>query len=53
MGSTKFVVEVHYGGRFDRRFHCEYLGGQVAVHKDSVGHDKLVISVECYTFKSL
>jgi hypothetical protein len=35
------VVEVHYGGRFNRRFGCQYLGCQVAVHKDSVDLNKL------------
>jgi len=41
MGSCKLVVEVHYVGKFDWRFGCEYLGGQVEVHRDSVGLDKL------------
>jgi hypothetical protein len=35
------VVEIHYGGGFNKRFGCQYLGYQVAVHKDSVDPDKL------------
>jgi hypothetical protein len=35
------VVEIHYGGRFNQRFGCEYLGGQVEVHKHSIDPDKL------------
>lgn len=41
MGSTNFVLEFHYGGRFDRSFGCEYVGGKVAIHKDIVDPDKL------------
>jgi hypothetical protein len=41
MAHNKLVVEVHFGGRFDRSFGCEYTGGEVELHKDSVDLDKL------------
>lgn len=41
MAHNKLVVEVHFGGRFDRSFGCEYTGGDVELHKDSVNIDKL------------
>ncbi|XP_062166992.1 uncharacterized protein LOC133873286 [Alnus glutinosa] len=41
MASSKFVVEVHFGGRFDWSFGCVYLGGEIEVHKVSVDLDKL------------
>jgi hypothetical protein len=41
MGSSELVVEVHYGGRFDRRFGCVYVGGEVGVHHEKVDLDKL------------
>lgn len=41
MASSKFVVEVHFGGRFDRSFDYVYLNGEVEVHKVSVDLDKL------------
>jgi len=42
MGSSELVVEVHYGGRFDRRFDgCVYVGGEVEVHHEKVDLDKL------------
>ncbi len=41
MARNKLVVEVHFGGRFDRSFGCEYTGGEVELHKDSVDLDKL------------
>jgi hypothetical protein len=41
MGSSELVVEVHYGGRFDRRFGCVYVGGEVEVHHEKVDLDKL------------
>jgi hypothetical protein len=42
MGSSELVVEVHYGGRFDRRFGCVYVGGEVEVHHEKVDLDKLL-----------
>jgi len=36
MRSSELVVEVHYGGRFDRRFGCVYVGGEVEVHHEKV-----------------
>jgi hypothetical protein len=41
MGSSELVVGVHYGGRFDRRFGCVYVGGEVEVHHEKVDLDKL------------
>ncbi|XP_062170546.1 uncharacterized protein LOC133876254 [Alnus glutinosa] len=41
MAHNKLVVEVHFGGRFDQSFGCEYTGGEVELHKDSVDLDKL------------
>jgi hypothetical protein len=41
MAHNKLVVEVHFGGRFDRSFGCEYTGGEVELHEDSVDLDKL------------
>jgi len=33
MASSKLVVEVHFGGRFDRSFGCVYSGGEVECTK--------------------
>jgi hypothetical protein len=41
MGSPNLVFEVHYGGRFDRHFGCEYVGGEVAVHHESYDPENL------------
>jgi hypothetical protein len=35
------VFEVHYGGRFDRTVGCQYMGGEVVVHTESVDSDEL------------
>lgn len=34
------VFEVHYQGRFDRRFGCEYVGGEVAIHHETYDLEK-------------
>jgi len=41
MTSSKLVVEVHFGGRFDWSFGCVYSGGEVEVHNINVDLDKL------------
>jgi hypothetical protein len=41
MGSSELVVEIHYKGRFDRRFGCVYVGGEVEMHHEKVNLDKL------------
>jgi hypothetical protein len=41
MESSELVVEVHYGGRFNWRFGCVYVGGEVEVHHEKVDLDKL------------
>lgn len=41
MGSPELVFEVHYGGRFDRHFRCEYVSGSAIVHHETFDHDKL------------
>jgi hypothetical protein len=35
------VFEVHYGGRFDKTVECQYMGGEVVVHTESVESDEL------------
>jgi hypothetical protein len=36
MTNSRLVFEVHYGGRFDRTVGCQYMGGDVVVHTESV-----------------
>jgi hypothetical protein len=37
----KLVFEINYGGRFDRKYGCIYVGGQVDVHPDNVDPDNV------------
>jgi hypothetical protein len=41
MSNLRLVFEIHYGGRFNRTIGCEYVGGEVAVHTESVDPDEL------------
>jgi hypothetical protein len=41
MGSPDLVFEVHYRGRFNMHFGCEYVGGEVAVHHETYDPEKL------------
>ena len=41
MENSRLVFEVHYGGRFNRTVGCQYMGGDVAVHTESVDPDEL------------
>jgi hypothetical protein len=34
------VFEVHYGGTLDMHFGCEYVGGEVALHRKSYDVEK-------------
>jgi hypothetical protein len=42
MSNSRLVFEIHYGGRFNRTIGCEYVGGEVAVHTESVDPDELL-----------
>jgi hypothetical protein len=35
------VFEINYGGRFDRKCRCIYVGGQVDVHPEHVDPDNM------------
>jgi hypothetical protein len=37
----KLVFEINYGGRFDRKYGCIYVGGQVDVHPNNVDPDNM------------
>jgi hypothetical protein len=37
----KLVFEINFGGRFDRKFGCIYVGGQMDVHLDEVDLDNM------------
>jgi hypothetical protein len=41
MCRLKLVFEINYGGRFDRKYGCIYVGGQVDVHPDNVDPDNV------------
>jgi hypothetical protein len=41
MSNSRLLFEIHYGGRFNRTTGCEYVGGELAVHKESVDPDEL------------
>jgi hypothetical protein len=41
MCRMKLVFEINYGGRFDRKYRCIYVGGQVDVHPDNVDPDNM------------
>jgi hypothetical protein len=41
MGFLDLVFEVHYRGRFNSHFDCEYVGGEVAVHHKTYDPEKL------------
>jgi hypothetical protein len=41
MSNSRLVFEIHYGGRFNKTIGCEYVGGEVAVHTESVDPDEL------------
>jgi hypothetical protein len=37
----KLVFKINYGGRFDRKYGCIYMGGEMDVHLDNVDLDNL------------
>jgi hypothetical protein len=41
MSRMKMVFEINYGGRFDKKYGCIYMGGQVDVHPDNVDLDNM------------
>jgi len=41
MCRIKLVFEINYEGRFDRKYGCIYVGGQVDVHPDNVDPDNV------------
>jgi len=41
MCRMKLVFEINYGGRFDRKYGCIYVGGQVDVHPNNVDSDNM------------
>jgi len=41
MCRIKLVFEINYEGRFDRKYGCIYVGGQVDVHLDNVDPDNV------------
>lgn len=45
MGSSKYVFEVCHGGRFDRHFGCEYVGGDISVHHVSYDPEDMSYAV--------
>jgi hypothetical protein len=41
MSNSRLVFEIHYGGRFNRTIGFKYVGGEVAIHIESVDPDEL------------
>jgi hypothetical protein len=37
----KLVFEINFRGRFDKKFGCIYVGGQMDVHPDEVDPDNM------------
>jgi hypothetical protein len=41
MANNDVIFRVHYGGRFDRRYKCTYVGGQIGLYEESYDLDCL------------
>jgi hypothetical protein len=41
MANNEVIIRVHYRGRFDRRYRCTYVGGNVALYEESYDLDRL------------
>jgi hypothetical protein len=41
MANNEVIFRVHYGGRFDRRYRCTYVGGNVGLYEESYDLDRL------------
>jgi hypothetical protein len=41
MANSEVIFKVHYGGRFDRRNKCTYVGGQIGLYEESYNLDCL------------
>jgi hypothetical protein len=41
MASNDVIFRVHYGGRFDRRHRCTYVGGNIGLYDEAYDLDRL------------
>lgn len=41
MANNEVIFKVYYGGRFDRRYRCTYVGGNIGLYKTSYDLDRL------------
>jgi hypothetical protein len=41
MANNEVIFRVHYEGRFDRRYRCTYVGGNVGLYEESYDLDRL------------